>query len=42
MTKKGGWNNAPDYTPQGPFWPVFLITFLILGSCAAITISAMK
>ena len=28
--KRGGWNSAPDYTPQGPIWPVILVVLLIL------------
>lgn len=31
--KKGGWNNAPDYTPKGSFWrdQLFVIIILAIG-----------
>ena len=32
--KKGGWNTAPDYTPQGPIWPSMVFTVfmaLVIG-----------
>ncbi len=30
--KTGGWNTAPDYTPQGPIWPFMVFTaFMIIA-----------
>ena len=38
--KKGGWNNAPDYTPQGNFWRDQLVVIIILAIGAAVGLFA--
>ena len=38
--KKGGWNNAPEYTPQGNFWRDQLVVIIILAIGAAVGLLA--